>query len=93
MRHKVGTHISAPRIQYPPDFEGPVSMRPPAWTEQARCIGYDPEIFYRVDSFWVAKRICRVCPVRLECLASAPDNYYGVFGGRTPGERKSAQRP
>ena len=44
-----------------------------------------------------AKRICRNCPVRTECLAYALDYgmEYGVWGGMTERERRSLvkQRP
>ena len=42
----------------------------------------------------VAKRICRGCPVRYECLADALDNRieFGVWGGMTERERRALLR-
>ena len=42
----------------------------------------------------VAKRICRSCPVRYECLADALDNRieFGVWGGMTERERRALLR-
>ena len=42
----------------------------------------------------LAKRVCRECPVRKECLAhaiSVPENY-GVWGGLTENERRKLIR-
>ncbi len=42
----------------------------------------------------VAKRVCRACPVRWECLADALDNRmeFGVWGGMTERERRALLR-
>src|SRR4029450_7978048 len=42
----------------------------------------------------VAKRICRSCPVRMECLADALDNRieFGVWGGMTERESRALLR-
>lgn len=42
----------------------------------------------------VAKRVCRGCPVKIECLAEALDNRieYGVWGGMTERERRAVLR-
>jgi WhiB family redox-sensing transcriptional regulator len=42
----------------------------------------------------MAKRICRGCPVRNECLADALDNRieFGVWGGMTERERRALLR-
>ncbi len=39
----------------------------------------------------LAKRICRNCPVRLDCLAEALDHRleFGVWGGFTERERRN----
>jgi hypothetical protein len=41
-----------------------------------------------------AKSICDVCPVREQCLVNALLNkeYYGMWGGLTPIERRRIQR-
>ena len=41
-----------------------------------------------------ARQICAVCPVRDQCLQFALDSgeQYGIWGGRTPIERRSMHR-
>lgn len=64
---------------------------------------YDHETFdnYFFPDSWreraatkMAKKICAVCPVRLECLQTALDNHEpdGLWGGLTPDERQKSQR-
>ncbi len=62
------------------------------WERQAKCRDSDPETLYvpghkQND----AKRICKGCPVRAECLATAldRDEEYGVWGGQTERERRA----
>lgn len=74
------------------------------WREYAACRGR-PEV---ADAFFPrtygnerpevqnAKRVCRHCPVRRDCLAYALDresrmgevHRHGIFGGLTPRERR-----
>jgi len=51
----------------------------------------DPDLFFSVDAGGIrlAKMICAECPVRLECLQFGESEEFGVFGGLTPGERRS----
>jgi WhiB family redox-sensing transcriptional regulator len=63
------------------------------WRQHARCGGVDPEIHFPAhdaDGTAAAKRICRKCPVKSECLAYAleHDEQHGVWGGMTPAERR-----
>jgi WhiB family redox-sensing transcriptional regulator len=66
------------------------------WQEQALCAQSDPEAWFpeRGDSPQAAKRICRRCPVKAECLDYALDNRirWGVWGGLTDRERQHARR-
>ena len=71
----------------------------PAWRIKAECRGVDPHRFFpeRGEPVRFAKAMCRVCPVRDECLQYALDNSieYGVWGGTTHRQRqrlRSAQR-
>lgn len=69
-----------------------------SWAAAAACKGGDPDrLFVRGAEQNHAKRICRNCPVRTECLAYALDYgmEYGVWGGMTERERRSLvkQRP
>jgi len=65
------------------------------WTLRAACRGIDPERLYVSGAAQQeAKRICRHCPVRYECLAEALDagDEYGVWGGMTERERRALRR-
>jgi len=64
------------------------------------CIGHDPEWWFPAgesdhyaDMIAEAKRICRGCPVREQCLAAALDRgeRFGIFGGKTEFERAAMQ--
>ncbi|MQA79469.1 MAG: WhiB family transcriptional regulator [Streptosporangiales bacterium] len=66
-----------------------------SWAGSAACKGGDPDkLFVRGAEQNHAKRICRHCPVRAECLAYALDYEmeYGVWGGMTERERRSLLR-
>jgi len=65
------------------------------WTASAACRRSDPDaLFVQGAEQNVAKRICRGCPVRYECLADALDNRieFGVWGGMTERERRALLR-
>lgn len=62
------------------------------WMRDALCSGTDTEAFYpnKGESTSDAKRICRRCPVRAECLEYALDmaERFGVWGCRSERERR-----
>lgn len=64
----------------------------PAWTEQALCAEVDTDLFFPDKGAPTAdaKRMCRGCPVRLDCLTYALDNdeRHGVWGGLSERERR-----
>jgi WhiB family redox-sensing transcriptional regulator len=65
------------------------------WPSMAACRNGDPDaLFVQGAEQNVAKRICRGCPVRYECLADALDNRieFGVWGGMTERERRALLR-
>lgn len=65
------------------------------WPSQAACRNGNPDaLFVQGAEQNVAKRICRSCPVRYECLADALDNRieFGVWGGMTERERRALLR-
>lgn len=64
------------------------------WRREAACQGLDSEMFYNPDRFNEGKVICDFCPVRISCLAYALTirEQYGVWGGRTPEERRKLAR-
>jgi WhiB family redox-sensing transcriptional regulator len=68
-----------------------------SWHDKAACAEIDPEIFFpdQSGSTGAAKRICRGCDVRAECLeyALANGELWGVWGGLSARERRLAPRP
>src|SRR5688572_19874873 len=65
------------------------------WPSLAACRTGDPDaLFVQGAEQNVAKRICRGCPVRYECLSDALDNRieFGVWGGMTERERRALLR-
>lgn len=61
------------------------------WDEDAACQTSDPSIFFpeRGDNPEIAKRICRRCDVREDCLRHAmkmPEEF-GIWGGLDERER------
>lgn len=70
--------------------------RPLDWMSDARCVETDPEAFFPStgNSGAAAKRVCRVCPVRDECLAWALETGepHGVLGGASAEDRRRMRR-
>lgn len=64
------------------------------WTLQASCRGTADELFCAAKDQRQARKMCRHCPVRLDCLAEALDNRieWGVWGGMTERERRTLLR-
>lgn len=66
------------------------------WRERAACKGMDAALFVlaRGDSGREAKRVCRGCEVRAECLEYALDSHeqFGVWGGTSERERRRMRR-
>ncbi|HZE42087.1 MAG TPA: WhiB family transcriptional regulator [Stackebrandtia sp.] len=65
------------------------------WTSAAACREGDPDaLFVQGAEQNVAKKVCKGCPVRMECLADALDNRveFGVWGGMTERERRALLR-
>lgn len=64
----------------------------PEWYEDARCAQTGPAAFFpnKGQSPREAKKVCRACPVREQCLAYALENgeRWGVWGGTTDEERR-----
>ena len=66
------------------------------WRGLGNCAGQDPDLFFAPGAVEhrEAKRICRDCPVRRECLAYAlfePVDH-GIWGGLTERERRRMRR-
>jgi WhiB family redox-sensing transcriptional regulator len=76
-------------MAFSPGAAGPVLR--PDWRLLAECQYTDPDLFHPEDAgqAWHAKRICRACPVRGECLdhALSASEEWGVWGGMTERQR------
>ena len=66
------------------------------WRADALCSEFDPDLWFSPGALEhkEAKRICRSCAVRRECLAYALETPvdHGVWGGLTERERRSYRR-
>lgn len=74
-----------------------ISLTAYDWLDAAAC-RFDPSLKRELTGFKgaqvppAAKLTCRMCPVRVQCLASAFEtgSDYGYFGGVSPAERRRA---
>jgi WhiB family redox-sensing transcriptional regulator len=66
------------------------------WQDRALCSQTDPEAFFpeKGGSTREAKRVCRSCEVRAECLEYALENdeRFGIWGGMSERERRRLKR-
>ena len=66
------------------------------WQDQALCAQTDPDAFFpeKGGSTREAKRICKACSVRDECLeyALAHDERFGIWGGLSERERRRLKK-
>ncbi|MEV0830937.1 MULTISPECIES: WhiB family transcriptional regulator [Streptosporangiaceae] len=65
------------------------------WQDLARCAETDPDAFFPEEGGpSAAKKICRSCEVRAECLEYALDNeiMFGIWGGVSERSRRALQR-
>jgi WhiB family redox-sensing transcriptional regulator len=66
------------------------------WQDRALCAQTDPEAFFpeKGGSTREAKRVCRNCEVRPECLDFALENdeRFGIWGGLSERERRRLKR-
>jgi WhiB family redox-sensing transcriptional regulator len=67
-----------------------------SWQDRALCAETDPEAFFpeKGGSTREAKRVCRSCEVRAECLEYALENgeRFGIWGGLSERERRHIKR-
>lgn len=68
-----------------------------SWQLQAACTGMDTNLWFPEKGVAVSKIVrttCANCPVREPCLEYAIENreMFGVWGGKTPGERGIIKR-
>lgn len=71
------------------------------WRHEAACLNEDPELFFPVGNtgpalmqIEEAKKVCRRCDVRKECLewALTKGQDHGVWGGLGEDERRAMKR-
>lgn len=77
-------------------------VKRPDWFDQATCRALGPGVFFTGDpsnenrgetaAMVEAKRFCFACPVRAECLAYGLEERHGIWGGRTPSERRRIRK-
>lgn len=76
-------------IVYLPDLDDASEL---GWQEHALCAQSDGDAWFpeKGGSVREPKKICRACPVRLECLdyALEHDERFGVWGGLSERERR-----
>lgn len=76
-------------------FPGLVDDETTQWQERALCAQTDPEAFFpeKGGSTREAKKVCRACEVRAECLeaALANDERFGIWGGLSERERRKVK--
>jgi len=67
-----------------------------SWQDIALCAQTDPEAFFpeKGGSTREAKKVCRSCDVRTECLEYAleHDERFGIWGGLSERERRRLRR-
>jgi len=67
-----------------------------SWQDAALCAQTDPEAFFpeKGGSTREAKKVCRSCEVRAECLEYALENdeRFGIWGGLSERERRRLKR-
>jgi WhiB family transcriptional regulator, redox-sensing transcriptional regulator len=66
------------------------------WQDRAICAQTDPDAFFpeKGGSTREAKKVCRGCEVRAECLEYAleRDERFGIWGGLSERERRRLRR-
>jgi WhiB family redox-sensing transcriptional regulator len=66
------------------------------WQDDALCAQTDPEAFFpeKGGSTREAKRVCRACTVRAECLEYALEHEirFGIWGGMAERDRRRLER-
>jgi len=83
-------------VSLEPSPDSPEAAAGGDWADQALCAQTDPEAFFpeKGGSTREAKRVCRSCDVRSECLEHALENdeRFGIWGGLSERERRRVKR-
>lgn len=68
----------------------------PSWHAHAACRGQGVDVFFvnRGQSIEPARTLCRRCPVRTDCQATAvaDTSLQGIWGGLTNAERRTVRK-
>jgi WhiB family redox-sensing transcriptional regulator len=68
------------------------TLTPEEWRASALCAQTDPELFFPEmgDDGYEARQVCRVCPVKAECLEHALEHgeQFGIWGGMGKKKRR-----
>ncbi len=89
------------------EYELPsVGIAPGPWRKRGQCVTSDPDDFYPdslggkgTPEYKQAKRralaACDICPVQETCLNFALENdiRYGIWGNKTPSQRRGIKYP
>ncbi len=79
-----------PRLWPPRQYDDPEAV--PDWQDLGRCAESDPDLWFpdKGGPTREAKKVCRSCEVREECLAYALEHkiLHGVWGGKSERERR-----
>lgn len=95
-----GPVLSRPRLEIvplgPDIFGSGDGLLNEAWRDRALCAQTDPEAFFpeQGGSTREAKKVCRACDVRAECLEYALERNerFGIWGGLSERERRRFER-
>lgn len=84
-------------LEFSPGAAGPLLRAGDlSWQDLGECQYTDPGLFFpeQGGSVRAAKRICRGCAVRVQCLEYALENReaFGVWGGLAERERRRVRR-
>jgi WhiB family redox-sensing transcriptional regulator len=72
-----------------------VNLQELPWLPHAECRNHPHVDFFPMShgGAMKAKAVCRVCPVRVECLTWALEHeFYGVWGGTSEKQRRTLRR-
>lgn len=74
-------------------------MTPPSdpdehWSARASCARTDPDLWHsdQGDRAREARKICRRCPVRVQCAESRPIGVTGIWAGMSEREKRRKRK-
>jgi WhiB family redox-sensing transcriptional regulator len=99
VRVHVRSHSQTPWLDDPAELVDSILdaiPQRPAWQAEAACRGMDPDSFFlprgtQPEAVEAARRVCRACPVAVECREWGIDEPHGIWGGLSPRQRQQAR--